>query len=1148
VTFRAGAVRFTALLIAVALCGAASAPKAKTDPFLERDFAAFQKAFHAANFSTALTLAKTGGADARQRKNAHYVAVFARCEGAAQEYLGNDAAAIASYTAALKADSDRGKAYDLAGIGRVEEDLDRYADAITALKRALALDRRLKDKVRESLDLAALGSVYEDLHRYKDSLSTELQVVALDRARGDRKREADALPNVGLAYQDLGRYSEALAAYARMLDLERRLGRTSGQARALGGTGDVYDKLRRYTDALQSYESALALDVASGDRRGEAYDRSSIGNVEEELARYTDALASENQSLAIYRSLNDRGGESEQYGLIGIVLEDQGLYSEALASQQNALAIDRDLSNRDGQETDLSNIGNLYLELGEYDAALQAHEEALAIDRALGNLSDEALDLGNIAGLYEALGRYPDALALDRQALSMSAKAGDRVATGQHLADEGVILGLLGRFTEALSAQLQALAIYRALDYTTGEEQDLGNIADDYVRQGRYSDALPYSLQAVALARKLDYRFGEASTLGDLGVIYFDLGRYADARATHLQALALDQSLGLPNIWKSLNGLAIDEVKLGMQNDALAHFDAAIDKIEALRGSLANETDRRTFFATTTDIYQYYIEYLLDLNRRFPKAQYDRKALQIFEREQARAFLEEIGKSSARRFSDIPPEVVAQEAQLTDAVEHDATNLITVRSAKSVDAATVGELEKHQAGLMQQQSTLEATIRAKYPEYYALTHPQPIDPAALQQLLGPGELMLVYDVLDKTTALWVVGRSELRVYSVPLGASDVTKRVADFRKSEVAMQSAIDQKTPAIGLVRVAAEQQPGFERASNALYDALLPAEMRTDLSKATNLFIVPTGPLYGLPWEALVMQAGTAGSLPHFLLEDHAVSYLSSASLLGVLRDAETHRVRARRDPLVAFADPNFGPSKHPAAADPAASEQLRSRSLAEVVSRGVPGASGFPALPGTAQEVEAVETTLGVPASSHPLYEKDAASRASVLQLDAADCSKGPCLKDYRYVIFATHAVLPDQVSGVLQPALVLSHPNDDGFLTMGDVFGLSLDADLVSLSACNTGGGTATHGEGVRGLTQAFMYAGTPAVTVTLWDIADAAGQELTPAFYAGLKSGKSPAEALRQAKLQMLNGGNPLFADPFFWAPTVLFGDGTGPQR
>ena len=111
-------------------------------------------------------------------------------------------------------------------------------------------------------------------------------------------------------------------------------------------------------------------------------------------------------------------------------------------------------------------------------------------------------------------------------------------------------------------------------------------------------------------------------------------------------------------------------------------------------------------------------------------------------------------------------------------------------------------------------------------------------------------------------------------------------------------------------------------------------------------------------------------------------------------------------------------------------------------------------------------------------------------------------------------------------------------------MADVFGITLNADMVTLSACNTGRGKAEKGQGVRGLTRAFMYAGTPAVSVTLWSVESRSAKQLSTGLYRNLKQDKNRAEALRQIKLQMIKGEEgSLFQHPFFWAPVVIFGDG-----
>ncbi len=177
---------------------------------------------------------------------------------------------------------------------------------------------------------------------------------------------------------------------------------------------------------------------------------------------------------------------------------------------------------------------------------------------------------------------------------------------------------------------------------------------------------------------------------------------------------------------------------------------------------------------------------------------------------------------------------------------------------------------------------------------------------------------------------------------------------------------------------------------------------------------------------------------------------------------------------------------------------------------------GGSNFQALPLTEEETRLIAELLDVPEGSEALHLRERASRSSVLRLN-----EQKRLDDYRYVLFAAHAILPDEVEHLTQPAIVLSHPETDGYLTMADAFGLQLNADLIALSACNTGRGEHVKGEGIMGLTRAFMYAGTSAVAVTLWSVDSAASRELNTRFFGHLKAGQSLVNALRQAKLDLL---------------------------
>lgn len=157
-------------------------------------------------------------------------------------------------------------------------------------------------------------------------------------------------------------------------------------------------------------------------------------------------------------------------------------------------------------------------------------------------------------------------------------------------------------------------------------------------------------------------------------------------------------------------------------------------------------------------------------------------------------------------------------------------------------------------------------------------------------------------------------------------------------------------------------------------------------------------------------------------------------------------------------------------------------------------------------------------------------------------------------YRMLHFATHGVLEDDAGVATQPALVLSldsgGENTGSLLQFTDILTLKLNADLVVLSACQTGLGRLRKGEGIIGLTRAFLYAGASSVVVSLWKVQDQSTSLLMEHFYGQLKQGQSKAEALRQAKLAVLQATIDLkaidmpqpLASPFFWAPFILIGD------
>jgi tetratricopeptide (TPR) repeat protein/CHAT domain-containing protein len=1008
--------------------------------------------------------------------------------------------AVADGQATYDAGDRLGEATALDNTGNGDVELGRYDEALRAYQGVLAICRELKDRFCEAGALGNIGGVDYYLGRYDDALRTEQEALAIDREIENHLGEANAVTTIGAIDVDLGRYDDALRAEQDALAIHRELKNRIGEADDLTNVGIVDEDLGRYDDALRAEQDALAIHRDIKNRIGEAGALGNIGNVELELGRYDESLLAHQEALAIHRELKNRLDEASDLNNIGDVDEDLGRYDDALRAYQDALAIHREFKNRLGEATDLNNIGIVDEDLGQYDDALRAEQDALAINRELKNRLGEANDVGSIGNVDEDLGRYDD----------------------------------------ALRAHQDALAIDRELKYRIGEADDLTNVGIVDVEVDRYDDALRAEQDALAIHRELKNRLGEADDLGNIGVIDYDLGRYDDALNAAKDGVNLSKAIGEATVWQSLFALAAAEAKLGgaHEQDATTQYDDAISHIEQLRTGLEQKGERESFFGRALFVYDEYVAYLRDLDRRYPGRGYDRKALEILERKNARVILEEVGKSVAHRFAGVPDSVVASEDDLETRLGGARATLSKLLAASTSDFAAVTAARQQVDDLQVQQTRLLASIKTQYPAYYAVRHPEPIGVTDLQtRVLAHGEVILAYDELAEADVLFVISRDQpLKLVSLA-GQAEVDKDIKRLLAHFQIIQGDITERDLVSRIDDDAAHDLPGFAADSYALYQQLVPTAILPIIAHAKHLIIVPSGTLYDVPWEALVTQQPNGGT-PHYLIEDEAISYVPSASLLGVLRS--TVRKGSAPNPLLAIARPTYEANTQGAAATPSASG-MGTRGLTIRSVRG----DHFDDLPGTEQEADEVRDALH--ASVDSVIERDDATHARILELNGRQSGQG-ALRDYRYVLFATHAVLGGQIPGITGPALALAHADaltPDGFLTMADVFGLTLHADFVTLSACSTGSGPRSIGDGISGLTRAFFYAGTPAVSVTLWPVLDEAAPQITPAFFAAMHGGMAPADALRQTKMHMIDAPEARFRHPFSWAPSVIFGDGGG---
>jgi CHAT domain-containing protein len=297
-------------------------------------------------------------------------------------------------------------------------------------------------------------------------------------------------------------------------------------------------------------------------------------------------------------------------------------------------------------------------------------------------------------------------------------------------------------------------------------------------------------------------------------------------------------------------------------------------------------------------------------------------------------------------------------------------------------------------------------------------------------------------------------------------------------------------------------------------------------------RLLIAPDGALQRLPFSMLPLPDSAEP-----LVTAYEIVVLPSASAVAAIRAETAGRVPAPKL-LAVFADPVFDasdPRAGHAASNPPVASADSTRILEHLAGAGDSNSASLhiPRLPFTAQEADRI---LKV-ASAGPNWnvESFAANRA------AAISGK---LSQYRYIHFATHGLLDLERPSL--SALVLSQLDEnrkpqDGFLRVTDIYNTRLSADLVVLSACQTGLGREIRGEGLMGLSRAFLYAGAPRVIVSLWNVNDRATAILMADLYRGmLRGGMRPCAALRAAQLELRKQKR--WESPYYWAAFVQHGD------
>jgi tetratricopeptide (TPR) repeat protein len=956
---------------------------------------------------------------------------------------------------------------------------------VRALESGKPLERTLAGGESQSYRLALAAGQF--CHIVVDQRGIDV-VVALYGPDGGMIIEVDS-PNDLNGPEPVSLLAEAAGAY--------RLEVRSREKNAAAGRYEV--RIEELRAATPQDKSRVAAQKASADAKSLRNQRTA-----ESLRGAIDKYQ---ESLSVWRNLDDRRMMAYSLNEVGLIYGDLGEYQKALDAYAQARALYEMINDPRGRAGMLSNIGWVYSTLGEYQKAIDFHEQALAATRALGDPYNP-LQLSNIGANYAALGKYP----------------------------------------KALDIHLQVLSIRRARNDLGGQAITLNNIANCYEHLGEKQKALDYYGQALALMPNLANGFYTATTLNHIGVLYRDLGEPQKSLDYFGQALQLRRAIGDRNgEAATLSQIARLERDRGDLVEARNRIEAALAAVESLRTNVASQELRAAFFASVRQYHEFYVDLLMRLHQQRP-AEGFAAALQASERARARSLLELLAEARAEIRQGVDPALLEREHALRLSISDKAERQTRLLSGKHTEEQATA-MAKEVDALTTEYEEAQAQIRQTSPRYSELTRPLPLTLAEIQQqVLDDETLLLEYSLGEDGSFLWAVTPTSVRGFALPRRA-EVEAAARRFLETLTARSQPRQNETPWQRTRRLA-EADAEYPKISAALSRMLL-GPAAAELGKK-RLLIVGEGVLQYIPFAALPeplpkaadmnkgVEKSNAAKPPALpgappLVVEHEVISLPSASVLAALRREAVGRKPA--DKLVAvLADPVFD-SGDPRVALPGRSRTtpVAETAPADNVRRAADesGLHDLVRLRFSRQEADRIASL--VPDKMRLKALDFAASRALATSAEIAQ---------YRIVHFATHTLIDNkhpELSGVVLSLVDEQGRPQNGFLRLYDIYNLSLRADLVVLSACQTALGKEVRGEGLVGLTRGFMYAGTPRVVASLWRIDDRAAAEFMGQFYeALLGQGLRPAAALRAAQVAMWTGKR--WQAPHYWAAFTLQGE------
>ncbi|MBS3819143.1 CHAT domain-containing protein [bacterium] len=774
---------------------------------------------------------------------------------------------------------------------------------------------------------------------------------------------------------------------------------------------------------------------------------------------------------------------------------------------EEALRLARSVNNRREMGKCLNNMGLYHWKCSDYSQALSCYQEALGIARGQQDKKDEANFLNNIALIYKELGCYEKSLDYLREALRIDRQLGSEINVAKDLNNIGINYRLKGLSMSKKNYLKKSLDYYKKSLKLIEDKENLlkvkllNNIGNLHIFLKNKIISLEYFQKAFQNARKIQDKGIKGMLLNNLGNVHLQLNHLGKAEKFFTQAIELAQEIKGENIlWEAYYGLGQCYQQMNHTSLAVSNYKRAVSVVESVSSRIFFDVYKAGFVRNKVKVYEQWLNLLFEQYSQNPSPELMEEIFRIMEKAKARAFLENLSESRVDLFEKLKPELQKRERKLSTRI----SSLTHTLADPSVEKKERKEVLRELSHLEDEYLRLIREMKAESPEMADMILSQPFSLDEIQQKLPDRKtVILEYFLGEKQSYVFLISSQKCRLFALP-SRKEVRRSIKAYLK--------VLSDPPRRGFSGLLAAQR---------LYKEFLFPFQDLNSKEVSHLVIIPDGVLYYLPFETLIPPGIQEPSFSDCLVSRHKISYAPSSSSLRLLlkRGSRVPPPRA----LVAFGNPcysSISSSKEKKKTSP-------SQILKELYQK-----KGFDIspLPYTKKEIKKISR-----------YFPEKATRIFGDKEVREKVVKSFPLHRYKVIHFACHGLLDEEFP--FRSALVLSlhdQKGNDGFLQVREIWNLKMKAELVVLSACQTGRGKLEKGEGLLGLARVFFYSGAQSVVCTLWKIGDKPTSRFMNFFYKFLKKGKDKAEALRLAKLEMMKTQ---YAHPFFWASFVLNGEG-----